>query len=180
MENNQGASNNPAGSGASLRVETGKYLTFKLASEDYGIGVLKVQEIIGMMKVTRVPQMPEFVRGIVNLRGKLVPVIEMRSKFKMASQEDSDRTCIIVVQVCDNNTSTTMGIIVDSVSEVLDIRENQLDPAPSFGAKIDTAFILGIGKVSDKVVMLLDIDSILSGVDVMNIDQNSIVTAEVA
>ena len=140
----------------------GKYLTFKLAEEEYGLQILKVREIIGMMDVTPVPRTPDFIRGVINLRGKVIPVIEIRGKFKLDRIEDTGKTCIIVVQVERQETEVTMGIIVDEVSEVLDISPDQLEPSPEFGTRIDTDFILAIGKVNDKVIMLLDIDQILS------------------
>lgn len=143
----------------------GKYLTFRLATEEYGLEILKVQEIIGIMNVTRVPKTPEFVRGIINLRGKIIPVIDLRIKFGMEPQEDTERTCIIVSQVSRGDQHITMGVIVDEVSEVLDIAEEQIEEAPSFGASVQTDFLLGMGKIAQKVVMLLDVDQVLSSCD---------------
>jgi purine-binding chemotaxis protein CheW len=140
----------------------GKYLTFKLGREEYGLEILKVQEIIGMLSVTKVPRAPSYVRGVVNLRGKVIPVVDLRSKFEMEDHEDTEKTCIIVVQVSRDDQTVTMGIIVDEVSEVLDIDGGQIEPAPEFGGQTDTDFILGIGKVGDKVVLLLDINKVLS------------------
>ncbi|MFW5784752.1 MAG: chemotaxis protein CheW [Chitinispirillaceae bacterium] len=141
----------------------GKYLTFRLAEEGYGLEILKVQEIIGMMSITRIPRTPDFIRGVINLRGKVIPVIDLRLKFSLEKKEDTEKTCIIVVQVKKNADDTvTMGIIVDEVSEVLDIKAEQIEPPPSFGAAMDTDFILGMGKASQKVVMLLDVDKVLS------------------
>jgi purine-binding chemotaxis protein CheW len=143
-------------------VKVGKYLTFKIASEEYGIEILKVQEIIGIMNVTRLPRTPDFVRGVINLRGKVIPVIDMRKKFDMDTQNDTEKTCIIVVQINTDNKEVTIGIIVDEVYEVLDIDEEQIEPPPSFGSSIDTTFILGMGKFDKKVVSLLDINKILT------------------
>lgn len=140
----------------------GKYLTFKLGSESYGLGILKVQEIIGLMTVTHVPRAPSFIRGVINLRGRVIPVVDLRNKFGMESVDDTERTCIIVVQVARAAGHVTMGIIVDEVSEVLDIRAQQIEPPPSFGASVDTAFIMGMAKVGDRVVILLDADRVLS------------------
>ncbi|MEO7424854.1 MAG: chemotaxis protein CheW [Fibrobacteria bacterium] len=142
--------------------KAGKYLTFNLGKEVYGIEILKVQEIIGMMSVTRVPKTPEFVRGVVNLRGKVIPVIDLRLKFALEGKEDTDRTCIIVVQVALNGIAVVMGLIVDEVSEVLNVLADQIEASPSFGTKVNTDFILGMGKVGQKVVMLLDADKVLS------------------
>ncbi len=146
-----------------LTERAGKYLTFQLKGEVYGLEILKVQEIIGLMKVTRVPRAPEFVRGVINLRGKVIPVVDLRLKFGLEATADTEKTCIIVVQVAQPaGGKVTMGIIVDEVSEVLNIAGDQIEPAPEFGAAVDTAFILGMGKVAQKVVMLLDVDKVLS------------------
>ncbi len=150
---------------AGLKAKAGKYLTFKLGAEEYGLEILKVQEIIKMMDITHVPRTPAFVRGVINLRGKVIPVVDLRLKFGMESRETTDKTCVIVVQMAHAGAaggSVTMGTIVDEVSEVLDIAGEQLEPAPEFGTTVDTDFILGMGKVAKKVVMLLDIDKVLS------------------
>jgi purine-binding chemotaxis protein CheW len=136
----------------------GKYLTFALAEEEYGIGILKVKEIIGMMSVTHVPQTPDFVKGVINLRGKVIPVMDLRLKFGMSPLEYNRETCIIVI----NMSGVVIGIVVDTVAEVLDIHENDIDPAPSFGTAVRTNFILGMGKVKGKVKILLDIEKVLS------------------
>lgn len=136
-----------------------KYLTFTLHEEEYGLEILKVREIIGLMEITRVPRMPVFVRGVINLRGKVIPVVDLRQKFLMESQEDTVETCIIVVDLED----MLMGIVVDHVSEVMDISDSDIDETPSFGVQIDTDFILGIGKAKGKVIMLLDIQKVLTG-----------------
>ncbi len=148
--------------GQTLAAKAGKYLTFKLDAEEYGLEILKVQEIIKMMDITKVPRTPAFVRGVINLRGKVIPVVDLRLKFGMEGRETTDKTCVIVVQVTQAYNAVTMGTIVDEVSEVLDIAAGQLEPAPDFGTAVDTAFILGMGKVARKVVMLLDIDKVLS------------------
>jgi purine-binding chemotaxis protein CheW len=148
---------------ANVQAKAGKYLTFALGGEVYGLEILKVQEIIGMMSVTRVPRTPEFMRGVINLRGKVIPVVDLRLKFGLDSTEDTERTCIIVVQVTKGDTTVIMGIIVDEVSEVMDINEKQIEPSPEFGSQIDTNFIMGMGKIDKKVVMLLDVDKVLSG-----------------
>jgi purine-binding chemotaxis protein CheW len=149
----------------------GKYLTFELGGEVYGLEILKVQEIIGMMNVTQVPRTPEFVRGVINLRGKVIPVVDLRKKFALEAQEDTEKTCIVVVQIAREGGEITMGAIVDEVSEVLDVGSEQIEPPPSFGTDVDTDFILGMGKVDQKVVMLLDVDKVLSGSDMAMVDQ---------
>ena len=143
-------------------LEGGKFLTFLMANEKYGLEILKVREIIGMMDVTPVPTTPAFVRGVINLRGKVIPVVDLRLKFGMQAKEDTQRTCIIVVHLARAAQEMIMGIIVDEVSEVLDIEKDQIEPPPSFGADIRTDFILGMGKVNQKVVTMLDIDRVLT------------------
>ncbi len=140
----------------------GKYLTFKLGDEEYGLQILKVQEIIRMQAVTRVPRTPEYLRGVINLRGKVIPVVDLRRKFGLLPQDDTDRTCIIVVQVLQGSSIVTMGIIIDEVREVLDIGADSIEETPDFGANVDAAFILGIGKIGASVKMLLDIDKVLT------------------
>ncbi|MDR2577669.1 MAG: chemotaxis protein CheW [Chitinispirillales bacterium] len=140
----------------------GKYLTFKLADEEYGLEILKVREIIGVLPITAVPRMPTFVRGVINLRGKVIPVIDLRSKFELDATSDTDQTCIIVVDVQSRSGSILVGILVDSVSEVLDIRGEDIEDAPAFGASVDTAFILGMAKAKGSVKILLNIEMVLS------------------
>lgn len=137
---------------------SGKYLSFVLGDEEYGLKILKVREIIGLMEITSVPQTPEFIKGVINLRGKVIPVIELRLKFGMEPAEYTEETCIIVVDIGQS----MMGILVDTVSEVLDITADQIEPPPVFGSKINTEFILGMGKIKDKVKILLEIDKVLS------------------
>jgi purine-binding chemotaxis protein CheW len=142
---------------------TDKYLTFKLAGgEEYGLDILKVQEIIGIMPITSVPRTPKFVRGVINLRGRVIPVVDLRVKFDVAAPEDDERTCIVVVQVAGKSGVAVMGVVVDEVSEVVDIAAEQIEETPEFGSDIETEFVLGIGKVGSRVVMLLDIDKVLS------------------
>jgi purine-binding chemotaxis protein CheW len=136
----------------------GKYLTFALGHEEYGLEILGVREIIGLMEITAVPQVPECVKGVINLRGKVIPVIDLRLKFGMSKQDYTNETCIIVLNV--NN--TMMGIIVDRVCEVLDIQQQNIEPAPSFGTKLKTDFITGMGKIGDKVKILLAIEKVLT------------------
>ncbi len=135
----------------------GKYLTFKLDGEEYGLEILKVREIVKIIDITSVPQMPGYVKGVVNLRGKVIPVIDLRLRFGLSEAEYNDETCIIVV-----NVGTEMGVVVDTVQEVLDITDQQIEPPPSVGAHVDTEFILGMGKVGDRVKILLDIECVLS------------------
>ncbi len=141
----------------------GKYLTFELDEEEYGLEILKVKEIIGIMKITSVPQTPRYVKGVINLRGKVIPVIDLRLKFDMDPIEYSERTCIIVVDIADNlRNGLMMGIVVDSVSEVLNIGTDEIEETPTFGTKLDTEYILGMAKVKGGVKILLDIGKVLS------------------
>ncbi len=138
--------------------KAGTYLTFVLAEEEYGLEILKVREIIRIMEITAVPRTPDYVKGIINLRGKVIAVVDLRLKVGMTETERTDQTCIIVVDVGD----VEMGIIVDRVSEVLDIAGGDIEDAPSFGAEVNTEFILGMGKAEAKVTILLDISKLLS------------------
>jgi purine-binding chemotaxis protein CheW len=147
----------------------GKYLTFKLADEEYGLEILKVREIIGMMAITSLPRTPSFVRGVINLRGKVIPVIDLRNKFELDSAADTDLSCIIVVDVTANGGKIQIGILVDSVSEVLDIRGEDIEGAPSFGTNIDTAFILGMAKAKGGVKILLNIEKVLSSAELESV-----------
>ncbi len=144
-----------------LMEKAGKYLTFVIKNEIYGIEILKVQEIIGMMNITQIPNVPVFVRGIINLRERVIPVVDLRVKFAVEA-EDQIRNCIILIQIEQEDKNVIMGIVVDEVSEVIDIRDEELDNTPAFGGEIDTKFIMGIGKVNQKTIVLLDVDVILN------------------
>lgn len=154
----------------------GKYLTFKLADELYGVGILKVQEIIGLMEITRVPNTPLFVRGVINLRGKVIPVIDLRTKLGMQRTQNSWRNCIIILQVGGSGKDVIIGVIVDNVAEVLQIEEHQLENTPAFHSDISTDYILGIGKVDEKVIMLLDTQNVLHGGNISIIDEAALLT----
>jgi len=143
----------------------GKYLTFKLVDEEYGLEILKVREIIGLLPITSLPRTPVFVRGVINLRGKVIPVIDLRKKFGLDEAEDTDQTCIIVVDVTGTSGSIQVGILVDSVSEVLDIKGEDIEDSPMFGTNVDTAFILGMAKAKGSVKILLNIEKVLSPTD---------------
>lgn len=139
-----------------IRAKAGKYLTFKLWDQEYGFEILKVQEIIKMQPITRVPRAPKFVSGVINLRGRVIPVVDLRLKFGMSQAEETERTCIIVVQMELDGQAMTLGAVVDEVSEVMDISEANIEPAPELGMDIDTAFILGLAKTETAVTILLD------------------------
>ena len=144
----------------------GKYLTFSMADEEYGIGILKIKEIIGMMAITTVPQTPEFVKGVINLRGKVIPIVDLRARFGMDTIDYTERTCIIVVEIEGPTGMVMIGIVVDAVSEVLNIRGADIEDTPTFGTKLNTDYILGMAKMEGGVKILLDIDRVLSNEEI--------------
>ena len=143
----------------------GKYLTFALAHEEYGLEILKVREIIGYMDITAVPQTPHHVKGVINLRGQVIPVIDLRAKFGMETTDVTEETCIIVVEISQGGHKFSTGIVVDHVQEVLDIAGEDIEEAPQFGSSFNADFILGMGKIGESVKILLDIDKVLAGED---------------
>lgn len=149
----------------------GKYLTFSMANEEYGIGILKIKEIIGMMSITPVPQTPEFVKGVINLRGKVIPVVDLRLRFGIEEIEYTERTCIIVVEMAGQAGTVQIGIVVDSVSEVLNIKGDDIEDTPTFGSKLDTDYILGMAKMEGGVKILLDIDRVLHADEIILLDK---------
>lgn len=151
--------------GKAMLEKEGKYLTFALAQEEYGLEILKVREIIGYIDVTAIPQTPHYVKGVVNLRGQVIPVIDLRAKFGMETTDVTEETCIIVVEITRPDHTFSTGIIVDRVQEVLDVSGQDIEDAPQFSAAVNTDFILGMGKVGDSIKILLDIDKVLAGDD---------------
>jgi len=139
----------------------GKYLTFRLGDEEFGVEILKVREIIGLMDITVVPRTPPCIRGVINLRGKIIPVVDLRAKFDMDTTPDTDLTCIIVVDLQVGDQPTQMGILVDSVSEVLDIGGDHIEPTPAFGGGVNTQFIRGMARIDSQVKILLNIEEVL-------------------
>ena len=150
-------------------IKVGKYLTFSLADEEYGIGILKVKEIIGMMPITSVPRTPQFVKGVINLRGKVIPIVDLRAKFGMESIPYTERTCIIVVEIDSNDATVLIGIVVDAVSEVLNIHGDDIEDTPAFGTHLDTQYIMGMAKMEGGVKILLNIDQVLSSKEIQNL-----------
>jgi purine-binding chemotaxis protein CheW len=139
----------------------GRYLTIALGNESYGIAVLKVREIIRLQKITPVPQMPPSIKGVINLRGRVIPVVDLRIKFGFTAVDD-ERTCIVVVQIMPaTGIPLSLGIVVDRVEEVLNLTGDQIAPTPEFGASIDTSYILGMAKAKGDVQTLLDIDRVV-------------------
>ena len=145
--------------------ETHQYLTFSLSGEMFAVGILNVKEIIEYGTLTEIPMMPPFIRGVINLRGRVVPVIDLTARFGGRRSEVGKRTCIVIVEIMAGTEARELGIIVDSVSEVLEIPMNEIEPPPSFGATIRADFIAGMGKVSGKFVIILKIDRALSSDD---------------
>lgn len=144
-----------------------KFLTFSLNGEEYGIGILKVKEIIGMMRITPIPQTSNYVKGVINLRGKVIPVIDLRTRFGMAGTNYAERTCIVVVEI-GVSPAVHIGLVVDSVSEVVSIKAADIEETPSFGTTLDTGYILGMAKAGESIKILLDIDRVL-GADELNL-----------
>jgi purine-binding chemotaxis protein CheW len=150
-------------------IRGGKFLTFFLSGEEYGIEILKVHEIIGLLPITRVPRTYYCLKGVINLRGKVIPVVDLRLKFEMPSAESTSETCIIVVRI----RGIDVGVIVDRVSEVIYIRDGEIEPAPSFGNGFNTDFILGIGNTQEKVRILLAIDRVLSSSELFQFEDTA-------
>jgi len=150
----------------SMKVDSraGKYLTFFLADEEYGVEILKVQEIIGRMPITPVPLTSRYIRGVINLRGKIHPIMDLNIKFGMNQTEITDETCMIVIKT----SSIMMGILVDKVSEVVNVASDDIEDTPSFGAEVNTEYLLGVGKTGGRIRMLLDIEKVITATDVVN------------
>ncbi len=145
-----------------LLAREGQYLTFRVAEDEYGIPILKVREIIEYTSVTRIPNMPEVVRGIINLRGNVVPVVDLARRFNLASAPVTRWTCIVVVEVSQEGGTNVLGIMADAVSQVVDLTDNDLEPPPDLGLDGRLDYLLGMGKQDSHFVLLLDIDRVLS------------------
>lgn len=156
----------------------GKYLVFHLDREEFGVHVLKVREIMGLQEITAVPRTPDYVKGVINLRGKVIPVVDLRRKFQLQAAEYTARTCIIVLQVRVESGLMQMGVIVDGVSEVLTIQENEIENTPDFGDQMKLPYILGMAKVKGKVKILLDIDRVLAQQEIAGLDLLGVHAAE--
>lgn len=147
--------------------ETHQYLTFKLDEEVLALGIDKVREVLDYTGITKVPQTPDFMRGVINLRGGVVPVIDMRLKFGMAKTEQTVNTCIIIVEVAVEGETVILGALADSVQEVLDLEPQQIEPAPRIGTKLRTEFIRGMGRRDERFIIILDIDKVFSGEELL-------------
>lgn len=146
----------------------GKYLTFSLRDELYGVEILKVQEIMGMLPITRIPRSPVYMKGVINLRGKVIPVVDLRLKLDMREDAYDEKTCIIVVNIEVEDRDVMVGVVVDSVREVYDFAGEQIEPPPRFGLNIETTAILGMGKIDESVVTLLDFNRAIGDADLQN------------
>ena len=147
---------------AAAILETTQYLTFRLAGEVYALDIAKVREVLDFTEATKVPRTPEFMRGVINLRGSVVPVVDLRLKFGMSATEKTVNTCVIITEVTVDNDTTVLGCLADSVQEVIDLEPGQIAPAPRIGTKLRTDFIQGMGKRDDRFVILLDVDMVFS------------------
>ena len=145
-----------------METNGGKYLTFILAKEEYGIPILKVREIIKLLEITSIPKTPGYIKGVINLRGKIIPIMDLRLKFGLEEMEYNERTCIIVVEIAVNDACKLMGLIVDTVSEVVNLATDQIEPPPEYGYQNNQGYLIGVGKVKERVILLLDIEKILS------------------
>lgn len=153
-----------------------KYLMFFLNEEYYGIPILKVNEIIGLMEITHIPRTPEFMKGIINLRGKIIPVMDLRLKFEMVERVYDEQTCIIIVEIPIHGEKHFIGIVVDKVAEVVNISSSDIESPPQYGQDAEAGFLIGVGKVKDKVIMLLDIEMIVNCQEMINLITNHVKT----
>ena len=143
-------------------IDTSQYLTFMLDEEIYAIDIQQVREVLDYTDITRVPRMPDFMRGVINLRGSVVPVVDMRLKFDLSLTEKTQDTCIIIIEINIDGETCLLGALADSVSEVLVLEPEQIEPAPKFGMRLKTEFIRGMGKKKDQFIIILDIDKVFS------------------
>jgi purine-binding chemotaxis protein CheW len=147
-----------------------RYLTFRLGETAYAIGILKVQEIIGLLRITPVPGTPVYVRGVVNLRGRVIPVVDLCTRFGMPVAPDTDRTCIVITQVTGTRGPTAMGVVVEDVAQVVDLPPERVEAVPEFGVQVRTDFLTGVARLAEDVILLLDIDAVLTRDDVQFVE----------
>lgn len=152
---------------AAENVVVNQYLTFAVADEEYAIDILRVREILAYAQLTRVPRAPQFVAGVMNLRGSVVPVVDLRVKLGMAATRITSRTCIIVIEVLSESGRTTMGVLTEDVKQVMELRADEVEAAPSFGTKIDLAFLSGMGDLGDRFALILDVDKVLTTLELI-------------
>lgn len=157
-----------------METQGGKYVTFLLNKENYGIPIKKVKEIIGMMEITHIPKTQSYIKGVVNLRGKIIPLMDLRLKFGMAEKPYNERTCIIVIEVHLTETQRLVGIVVDAVSDVVKIQKGDIESPPEYNAQSEGDVLIGIGKLKDKVILILDIEKILNRDEITILERGSI------
>lgn len=148
-----------------------KFITFFLENEEFAVDIKKIKEIIGIMEITSVPNTPEYIKGVLNLRGKIIPVIDLRTKFGMEFKEYGERTSIIILEIQTDNGKVNIGTIVDTVTEVIQISDEQIEETPNFGVEVDTTFIIGMARIKDKVKIILDIDKILTSDEINTLNK---------
>ena len=151
--------------------ETTQYLTFKLEDEVFALDIGKVREVLDFTTATKVPQTPDFMRGVINLRGSVVPVVDMRMKFGMTATDRTVNTCVIIVEIAVDGESTVLGAMADSVQEVIDLEQDNIEPSPRIGTKLNTDFIRGMGKHNDQFIIILDIDKVFSFVELAAVQE---------
>ncbi|MHB8067886.1 MAG: chemotaxis protein CheW [Desulfobaccales bacterium] len=156
---------------ATRTAKEGKYLTFTLAREGYGLEILKVREIIGIMDITPLPQMPPYMTGVINLRGRIIPVIDLRLRFDMQGAAYTERSCIIVVEVENGGNRVPIGVVVDAVSEVLNIGREEIEPPPSFAVRVQSDYLLGIAKTKGGIKILLDLQWLLTSAELITLEE---------
>ena len=157
-----------------MEIQGGKFLTFQLGKEIYGIPIKKAKEIIGVMAITHIPRTQGYIKGVINLRGRIVPVVDLRAKFGMKNKDYDDRTCIIIIEVSLSDNIRSVGIAVDTVSEVINITKNDIEQSPQVDVQIEEGFLAGLGKMKDKVIIILNIDKILNSKEVIFIKKELI------
>jgi purine-binding chemotaxis protein CheW len=162
------------------QMEATQYLTFKLRDEVFALDIGKVREVLDFIGVTKVPQTPDFMRGVINLRGNVVPVVDMRLKFGMTASERTVNTCIIITEITLDGEETVIGAMADSVQEVLDLEPDQIKPPPRLGTKLNTEFLRGMGKHEDQFIMVLDADKIFAADDILTVRETTDETAAYA
>lgn len=157
-----------------MAIDGGKFLTFVLGEEIYGLPIKKAKEIIGMMEVAHIPKTQGYIKGVINLRGKIIPIIDLRLRFGMAEKAYTERTCVIVIEVNAHESQRLVGIAVDTVSEVVNIQKREIEPTPEYDAQIEGNFLIGLGKIKEKVILILDIDKVLNREELAQIKQELI------
>ncbi len=161
-----------------MEAQGGKFLTFTLANEVYGIPIKKVKEIIGIMEITNIPKTNECVKGVINLRGKIIPIIDLRLKFGMEEKPYTERTCIIVIEIFLSGIQKLIGVVVDAVAEVLNIQSGEIEPSLEYETQIGDNFLTGIGKVKEKIVLILEIEKILNVAEIISIKKEQAALGE--